>query len=771
MPLEPDIPPCRPIPHLEFFLERFVDEQGSRAVELWLPVIALEFDYAGTRLRVSDPRNHFFIGGMGSLREVACDTELVRSVQLVLENHGALELEQVTGLLAPYDTRADYLLRAEHDPQAFYHFFSAVVPRLQAAGCRIDCAEDYPYRVLAENPPLRPWVKPDFCRRDWFSLALGLEVSGAEVDILPLLVELVDSGAADRVLRDGLRAPLWCTAVPLGQKGAIMLRPERLRLLFSVLLELCFGIRQPRTSSSFPPWAGGAVLRLLRAEATVPAELLFAAAPAALALSRLLEKSGSVPPAEAFRELPVNLRDYQRQGVVWLRTLWGSGLSGLLADDMGLGKTLQLLAALALERKEGGLEAPVLIVVPRSLLENWRRELERMIPEAQVCVHHGPNRALAANQLTSKEFVITSYAVLVRDLELLSALFYHAIVLDEAQLIKNPRSRVARATKSLRCARRVALTGTPIENRLSELWSIFDFLMPELLGSLRGFRRVFSQPIEARTDLFRAEALSAKLRPFLLRRTKEEVARELPAKTQLVRSVELTGEQRELYENVRVSAHTAVRRAIALRGLGQSQVTVLDALLMLRQICCDPRLVRLPSARRVTRSAKRELFFELLTQELSAGRRVLVVSQFARMLALLTEEALSLGLRCLLLTGRTVDRQGRVDAFQNGEADVFFISLKAGGIGLNLTRADTVIHYDPWWNATAQAQATDRAHRIGQEHPVFVWDLVVTGSVEERILSLQHRKSELAQAVLAGAPASWLVDPAQIEHLLAPLDD
>jgi SNF2 family DNA or RNA helicase len=343
-------------------------------------------------------------------------------------------------------------------------------------------------------------------------------------------------------------------------------------------------------------------------------------------------------------------------------------------------------------------------------------------------------------------------------------------VLDEAHSIKNSGSQASEAVRCLTARHRICLSGTPIENHLGELWALFDFINPGLLGTKEEFTLQFRQPIEERGDKVRLEALRDRVRPFILRRTKDSVAPELPAKTQLVRAVELTGAQRELYESIRVAAHGQVRQQIKQRGFAASQIAILDALLKLRQVCCDPRLVTVDAAREVTGSAKLDVLLELLDQGLGDGRRILIFSQFARMLGLISEALLARGVRHVALTGHTPDRQKPIDAFQQGKVDVFLISLKAGGAGLNLVGADTVIHYDPWWNPAAQAQATDRAHRIGQTKPVFVHDLIIAGSVEERMLSLQRHKKLLANAILdKGNSAGPTISERDLDDLLAPL--
>jgi SNF2 family DNA or RNA helicase len=320
---------------------------------------------------------------------------------------------------------------------------------------------------------------------------------------------------------------------------------------------------------------------------------------------------------------------------------------------------------------------------------------------------------------------------------------------------------------------RLCLSGTPVENNLGELWALCEFLNPGLLGDADWFRHRFANPIERDHDRERLRALRDQVAPYILRRTKEEVARDLPPKTEIVRPVELRGAQRDLYESLRVAAHAQVRQLIASKGIGPSAIPILDALMRLRQACCDPRLLRGDTAGEVRESAKYDVLMQLLEQQLGQGRRVLVFSQFARMLALIGAGLDERGMRWVGLTGATADRQQPVDAFQKGQAEVFLITLKAGGTGLNLTAADTVIHYDPWWNPAAQAQATDRAHRIGQTQPVFVYSLIVAGSVEERMLVLQQKKRRLAEGILGReeGPATAALTAREVEGLFAPLGD
>ena len=346
------------------------------------------------------------------------------------------------------------------------------------------------------------------------------------------------------------------------------------------------------------------------------------------------------------------------------------------------------------------------------------------------------------------------------------------MILDEAQLIKNARTKTTLIVQQLQGKHRLCLTGTPLENHLGELWSLFHFLMPGLLGNSKQFRQTFRIPIEKNADLEKRELLVRRISPFMLRRTKNQVASELPHKTEMTRMLELSGAQRDLYEAIRLSMEKKVREAIAKQGLGKSHILLLDALLKLRQVCCDPRLLSMPEAVLAHGSSvKLDSLMDLLDNLMEEGRHVLVFSQFTSMLRLIEQRLQEKQYSYLQLTGQTKNRQQVVQDFQAGKAPIFLISLKAGGTGLNLTRADTVIHYDPWWNPAVEEQATDRSHRIGQENPVFVYKLISSGTVEEAILNMQAKKRQLFDGVLSATPGNNLsLSEADIEQFFAPLD-
>ncbi|MGC1761208.1 MAG: DEAD/DEAH box helicase, partial [Candidatus Cybelea sp.] len=412
---------------------------------------------------------------------------------------------------------------------------------------------------------------------------------------------------------------------------------------------------------------------------------------------------------------------------------------------------------------------PVLIVAPTSVLPNWRAEIARFVPHLRVVSLSGNDRAERFDRIEDNDVALTSYALLHRDADRLTEREWQIVVLDETQFVKNPRSKGAQAAARLRAAQRLALTGTPIENHLDELWSIFSFAIPGLLGERTQFARLFRTPIEKRGDTQRRALLAARLRPFLMRRTKEDVALDLPEKTEIITRVELGGAQRDLYETIRLAMHKRVRAEMQRRGLARSRIVVLEALLKLRQACCDPRLVKLPAARNVFDSSKLEALLEMLPELIDEGRRVLLFSQFTSMLDLIKPELAARAIDYVEIRGETKNRETPVRRFQNREVPLFLISLKAGGTGLNLTAADTVIHYDPWWNPAVERQATDRAHRIGQHRPVFVYKLITVGTVEERILELQQRKGALAAGIFDDAAATaQMLDETEIERLLAP---
>ncbi|HTJ84013.1 MAG TPA: SNF2-related protein [Polyangiaceae bacterium] len=448
------------------------------------------------------------------------------------------------------------------------------------------------------------------------------------------------------------------------------------------------------------------------------------------------------------RALKATLRPYQEAGLSWLKFIHALGSGGVLADDMGLGKTVQTIALLlATKQEEKKLSA--LIVAPTSVVTNWERELARFSPTLSVALWHGADRKDQIDQVKEAQVVITSYALLRRDEEFLSTLDLTYAILDEAQHIKNPLSATAAAAKRLHSRRRLALTGTPIENRLSEIWSIFDFVSPGLLGPLDRFEQKFARPIE-NGDYKAAQRLRATIHPFILRRTKMEVAKDLPEKIETDQVCDLTGDQRTVYQEVLREVRAQVMGTVEREGLAKSQLQILAGLTRLRQAACDPRLLGLPKEFSDDDSGKLVALRELMANAVEGGHKVLVFSQFVSMLKIIERALKDDGVTYEYLDGSTKDRQERVERFQGDPTvSAFLISLKAGGTGLNLTAADTVIHFDPWWNPAVEQQATDRAHRIGQSKVVSVYRLVAAGTIEEKILLLKQKKRELVASVLS----------------------
>ncbi len=489
-------------------------------------------------------------------------------------------------------------------------------------------------------------------------------------------------------------------------------------------------------------------------------------------LAKRLKTLGAPQPVAAPEGLQVQLRPYQLEGLAWLQYLRAHSLGGILADDMGLGKTAQALAHVLTEKNAGRLDLPVLVVLPTSLLFNWQAEAKRMAPSLRLLTLQGPQREALFAQMPAHDVVLTTYPLLWRDTEALAAQHFHLVILDEAQMVKNAGSRSARALRRLQTRHSLCLTGTPMENHLGELWAQFDWLMPGFLGDSRHFAVQWRKPIEENGETLRAALLARRLRPFILRRRKQDVASELPPRTEVIQRVQLQGQQLELYESVRVAVDVQVRRVLQRKSFNGAQITILDALLKLRQVCCDPHLVKGNKAGPSMERAKLTQLTDMLPKLVEQGRRVLVFSQFTELLDLIADQLLLLELPFLSLTGKTpTQARGQVvQRFQAQEVPVLLVSLKAGGLGLNLTAADTVIHMDPWWNPAVEEQATARAHRIGQNRPVLVYKLVVQGSIEERMLELQARKLALANSVLGhDAGGALKFDAVDLEALLAPL--
>lgn len=707
---------------------------------------SLNCHYAGLHFLYGEHRVAAFPTRAAQLVETA-DGQRLLARDGDLERHAVDQLEELgfTGYrLSPSDPGDIGFLLADDDrlPSVlrWQEFLERDAATLRARGWRVEKDPGFQLNV----------TRADSLTGELGEDSLGIRVNFGDhhLDLLPLLVRALELGA--ELPESGLmmemepghwlnipRAwidPVLDTLIELHEEpqldGDGRLKLHRHNLAPITQLEEDLG------ESDFA-WSGGGQRR---------------------ALARQLKDLKGIEAVAPPRGLKAELRDYQKQGLDWLAFLHRFRFGGILADDMGLGKTLQTLAFILHLKERGELPEAALIVAPTSLLGNWLHESQKFTPGLRVLVSHGSDRKPKLRKLGDHnldcDLIITSYALAQRDAEILAPYPFSLLVLDEAQAIKNPRAKASRVLRNYKAAQRLCLTGTPLENHLGEFWAQFDFLMPGLLGGNKSFNRLYRNPIEKHGDESRQRQLRQRTAPFMLRRTKGQVASELPPKTEIVQTVTLGDKQQKLYQAVRASMEKEVRKLLEQKGLAKSHIQVLDALLKLRQICCDPTLVKIPSAAMVRQSAKLEALLEMLEEMLAEGRRILLFSQFTSMLSIIEEELKKRGIAHSKLTGRTRKRDEVIDRFQSGRVPLFLISLKAGGFGLNLTAADTVIHYDPWWNPAAENQATDRAHRIGQEKAVFVYKLIVEGTIEERIQELQKHKQSLADALLAGEGAA-----------------
>ena len=727
-----------PVPVIQLLSKEMVSPKTLRSETTH--IVALYFDYDGHKMPHLSENSAMF-------RSISNNTVFDFERDLKLENQamGVLMEHHLYALIDDYRRNRHtipkhyFVLR---DTNFWEEWVLHTIPRLKEQGFQVQISKDFAYRMETSDS----WQLNMGGHQQGNSLMGDTSFSvtlddGEEVDLIEVMSR-------------------WVAATPnLLQESSIL----EIKNKESVALPLADG----RLLAAPGAMIGNILHYMLDVFATKKPEATMLSAPQMLALEeslkaldmpisissstwlkhmRKLADMEHIPEATIPQSLNAELRDYQHEGLSWMQFLREMQLGGILADDMGLGKTIQALTHVLCEKEAGRLNTPTLVVAPTSLMYNWRREAEKFAGDLKVLMLHGAERAKWFSKISEYDLVLTTYPLLVRDFDVLQAQPWHLLVLDEAQYIKNPRSKVAQQVRKLDATHKLCLTGTPLENHLGELWAQFDFLMPGYLYDAKQFMKVFRKPIEKEGDTARQEALNLRIRPFMLRRAKEEVAKELPAKTEIIRSTDLNDKQRELYESVRLAMQKKVRAAVETLGMEKSQIIVLDALLKMRQVCCDPRLVK-GTDEHFPPSAKLEMLSEMLVEMQEEGRRILLFSQFTGMLRLIEAEVCRLGMDYVKLTGSTKDRVTPVERFQEGKVPLFLISLKAGGVGLNLTAADTVIHYDPWWNPAAENQATDRAHRIGQEKSVFVYKLITEGTVEEKILELQDRKRALAEGI------------------------
>ena len=768
----------------------------------------LRFDYQGNRLYMAQNQTPVLIEQAGATADKAdaSPTRILVHRDLLAEQaaHNSLRAVGMAG-----DTQGQFYLPfvSTAQQQQWLQWADDDFASLKSAGFEVTVAPDLSHWIVradaleadmaAFNEEAAAGALDDHhdtSQSSWFDLSLGMSIDGKRRNILPLLPELIAQlgslshaqGSVDGLSESGgVVGSMATVQLPpyiylqqgdgTSSSGSYLRLPtEPLRPWLQALLELVY--ERGGHGNDF----SGDALRLSRLEALRVGASLYndkdqtthwQGADSLRQMVSQLNGRSALPDVPAPPGLQAELRPYQLQGLQWLQFLRANALSGILADDMGLGKTLQTLAHILIEKQAGRLDRPVLVMAPVSLMGNWRREANRFTPELSVLVLHGKDRHQAAADMAHHDVVIAPYSLLQRDRERWQAQAWHLVVLDEAQNIKNANSHAAKIVSELNTRHRLCLSGTPMENHLGELWSLFNFLMPGFLGSQARFKILYRTPIEKHGDSERASQLRRRITPFMLRRGKSEVATDLPEKQESISSVELGEKQADLYETIRLTTEKTVREALGNKGLAKSQIQILDALLKLRQVCCDPRLVPVPAAQKIKQSAKLELLMEMLPELLAEGRKVLLFSQFTSMLELIELELEKRQISWVKLTGKSQKRDEIIERFTSGAVPLFLISLKAGGVGLNLTQADTVIHYDPWWNPAVESQATARAHRIGQSQRVQVYKLVAQGTIEERILALQERKAALADSMYSGSMARKqpLFTESDLAALLEPL--
>ena len=742
-----------PTPHLRLFSEE--DDFGDEEEPI-LSNAELYFDYDGNAVHPLDKKNITLRGTTG---------------RQVIQRNQSFEAEVLArlddiGLLADdFLVEGDaLLLEPAHITDTWINLMLKHRHALERDGWVISVEPDFAFQFdEAEN-----WygiIKET--SHDWFTLELGIKTKEGNLNLLPYLVKYLSSLKSIDAISELLkRSDEYQLLLQQDNERYLNIPMKKVRHIFDALTELCdpdtldkdgnlqlsrfhcvqiISLDSPHTRIA---WQGGDLLRQF---------------------GEKLNGFNGIDTVKLPVTLKAELRDYQKEGVNWLQFLREYELGGILADDMGLGKTVQTLAHLLIEQESKRADRPSLVVAPTSLMVNWRREAARFAPGLSVLVLQGVNRKPKFSQIKGHDIILTTYPLLSRDSEVFMQHEWHMVILDEAQHIKNPKSKAAQTAHKLKTRHRLCLTGTPMENHLGELWSQFHFLMPGALGDENRFKKLFRTPIEKYQDETRQQQLRKRVAPFMLRRDKSAVATELPPKTEILTEVALDGAQRDLYETIRISMQNKVQQAIDGKGIKRSQIIILDALLKLRQVCCHPQLLKLDAARKVKHSAKFEQLMEMLPEMIDEGRRILLFSQFTSMLAIIEAEFKKKKIGYVKLTGQTRNRVKPIDEFQSGKVPVFLISLKAGGSGLNLTAADTVIHYDPWWNPATERQATDRAHRIGQDKPVFVYKMITEGTVEEKIAEMQAKKQALADALFSEGSQGAGISNKDLQTLFEPL--
>ena len=713
----------KPIPYLYIY--------GKDIANKIVHFVKLSFIYNEYKIDSHDKRDDFLLFEVDKNIKVIRDREREQNYIDIVENFGFIFSDKPS--ILAYHTQSSSSTQVDIE---FWRDFTEVqIPILKEKGWIIDIADNFNYEFeYAQNITVESTDEGDGIN-PWFELSFLVDIGGRTVSLLPIVISLLNEFNGIDELPDRLNLKL--------EEGKYLhIKSKDIKPIMQIIFELFDKKKGDKlVINNFDA-------HLL--DFDTKADIRWKGLKELQELSQKLKDFKGIEETPPSTNLQAELREYQQFGLNWLNFLHQFSFGGILADDMGLGKTIQTLAFLQILKERRELNKPSLIIMPTSLIGNWKNEIHKFTPEITYIELYGVDRAKKFKEIEKYDVILTTYQLAQRDEEKYQDKRFKYIILDEAQKIKNPKTKMAVAIKSFKAENRLALSGTPIENHLGELWSIFDFLMNGFLDNLNTFKTIYQNPIEKEQNMKLRSLLNKKIAPFILRRTKEEVVLELPKKTEIIKRATFGTKQAKLYESIRITMEKKVREAIKGKGLSRSHITILDALLKLRQVCCDPSILKLDDAKKVKDSAKLEMFLELIDTLHEEKRKVLVFSQFTSMLSILEKEIKKKKIKYTKLTGSTRKREEAIDKFTKGNAEIFLISLKAGGVGLNLVEADTVIHYDPWWNPAVENQATDRAYRIGQDKAVFVYKLIVENSIEEQIIKLQEKKKSLQAGIYQG---------------------
>ncbi len=691
-----------------------------------LPFITVQFNYSEHCVEHSSPhKTAIFTQSKGEVH-VRRNHEAEQQAINILENYGFSHY---------YDINYDPIMAIETTPtgsmqtllESWNDFLNHHVKALKSHGWVIKFDEDF--NLSFDNDS--EIIVHSESENDWFSLAFDIKIGDKSYPLLPMAQYIIEEF-------DDLEQLPSTLYIPIQENSYTTVESHDIKPILRTIYEL-FERKHNNTELKLSAFDAHLI-------DDIDENITWKGNKDILTLSQKLKNFDGIEEVQPPQCLKMPLRNYQQHGLNWLNFLHQFKFSGILADDMGLGKTLQTLAHLSRLKESNQLSNPCIIIVPTSLVANWKNEVIKFTPNLSLLIIYGPQRSEAFEKINSHDLIITTYPLISRDADHYQNIQFDYLILDEAQKIKNPKTQMAKNINALSSNYRLALSGTPIENHLGEMWSIFHFLMPGFLLNQKLFNSHYRTPIEKEYDKDKQRKLKKRLQPFILRRTKNEVLAELPEKTEIIKYCQFDQKQTQLYESIRVTMEKNLKEIIGKKGLKRSHIHILDALLKLRQVCCHPALLKLDSAKKAE-SSKLNLLMDLLDELLQEGRKILLFSQFTSMLSIIEKSIKKRKISYVKLTGSSVKRDQIIEKFTKGEADVFLISLKAGGIGLNLVEADTVIHYDPWWNPAVENQATDRAHRIGQKKSVFVYKLIVENSIEQKILELQQKKSQLQNSI------------------------